>query len=342
MLFFWIVVVCSFLIIPHYLSYSDTVHTLNILAMPNSISADKFHAFESEHGIKVHLTYAESADEMYMKLATTGSSGYDLVMIADYQISLLRQNNLIQKLDKNNLTFFDDFYPALLNHGFDPGNQFSIPYYWGVYGFAVDADYFGTRDSMGWEDIFDEKKVHYCIGMREDPREIILMAALYLFGHTDNLNTEDFIAIKNLLIKQKEWVTMYADERIGNLLASRSCPLVVTLTGDIMRTMAHYPYIKFYIPHDGGFVDIDSFVIPVTSKKTAQVYAFLNYLYTPAILGYYVDHFQFISPLKTVASETQIPDIAIPTEELFSHLHFFDAHIPSSVLTDIIVALKTA
>jgi spermidine/putrescine transport system substrate-binding protein len=342
MLLFWIVVVAGFLIVPHYISFSGTSPVLTILAMPNTISADQFHAFEAAHGIKVHLTYAESADEIYMKLAATGASGYDLVMTADYQISLLWKHGLIQKLDKKKLEFFNNFYPALLNHAFDPGNEYSIPYYWGVYGFAVDADYFGAREDMGWDDIFDEKKISYCIGMREDPREIILMAALYLFGHTDNLNDDEFAAIKDLLIRQKKWVTMYADERIGGLLASRSCPLVVTLTGDIMRTMTRYPYIKFYIPREGGFVDIDSFVIPVTSKKTEAVYAFLNYLYSPEVLSYYVNQFQFISPLTTVESTTQIPDIAFPSKALFRRLHFFDAPIPSAILSDIIVALKTA
>jgi spermidine/putrescine transport system substrate-binding protein len=339
---FWICCIGSLLVIPNYLSFGRSVPTLTILAMPNSISADTFDLFETEHGIKVHLTYAENADEMYMKLVMTGASGYDLVMIPDYQIPLLKQNKLIQPLDKKRLSFFDDLYPALLDHAFDPGNHYSIPYYWGVFGFAVDSTYFGDVESLGWGAIFDEKEVRYGIGMREDPREIILMAAFYLFGRVENLGEKEYVAIKNLLIKQKEWVTMYADERIGSLLASRASPLVVTLTGDIMRTMVQYPHIKFYIPREGGFVDIDSFVISAASKKIDEVYAFLNYLYTPEILGYYVHQFQFIAPLKTVPSDTQIPSIAAPTKELFERLLFFNTSVPSAVLSDIMVALKTA
>ncbi|HEV2917257.1 MAG TPA: spermidine/putrescine ABC transporter substrate-binding protein [Candidatus Babeliales bacterium] len=340
---FWFGLLTGILALSYYIIMNrSTEKTLTILAMPNSINADTFDAFERIHGVKVHVSYAENADELYMKLVITKAAGYDLVMISDYQIPLLKQNNLIQPLDKNALPFFKDIYPALLNHTFDPHNYFSIPYYWGVYGFAVDSAFFSDRKKLGWEAIFDETQISYCIGMREDAREIILMAALYLFGRIDNLDQQDFEKIKQLLIKQKQWVTLYADERIGNLLASRSCPLVVTLSGDIMRTMALYPYIKFFIPQEGGFVDIDSFVIPAQTKQKELVYALLNYIYRPDVLGYYVDKFKFIPPIKTVQAESQIPELQIPTPELFKRLHFFNTKIPADKISEIIIALKTA
>jgi spermidine/putrescine transport system substrate-binding protein len=339
---FWVCAIGGFLILPQHIGNQRMASSITILAMPNSINADMLDDFEAEYGVKVHLMYAENADEIYVKLAMSGGIGYDLVMISDHHIPLLKESHLIQPLNKHKLPFFADIYPALLNHAFDPDNAYSIPYYWGVYGFAIDTTYFGTVDTLGWDAIFDESKISYCIGMREDPREIIAMAAFYCFGSTDHLDEMKYHTIKQLLVTQKKWVTMYADERIGSLLASHTCPLVVTLTGDIMRTMEQYPNIAFCIPHEGSFVDIDSFVIPAASGKEEMVYAFLNYLYTPRILTYYVDYFKLSSPLSTVASKATIPMVAVPTTELFEKLRFLTTYIPAAVLSDIILTLKTA
>ncbi len=40
------------------------------------------------------------------------------------------------------LTFWHRLNPILLNMYADPANEYSIPYYWGVYGIGYDQDLF--------------------------------------------------------------------------------------------------------------------------------------------------------------------------------------------------------
>lgn len=316
-------------------------NTLTILAMPNALNVDMFDAFTQKTGIKVALSYAENADEIGMKLRATRGRGYDLIMVADYQIPVLVHARVIQQVDKTQLDFFDDLYPALLHHDFDPDNNYSIPYYWGVYGFGIDKRYFDDKRSFSWADLFAPSG-SFMIGMRDDIRELIFIAAYYLFGTVSDLTDEQYAAISALLIAQKRQVVMYADERIDSLLISGTSPFVLTMSSDIARAMHAYPQIDFVIPEEGSFVDIDSFVLSAACKNRDAAYQFLNYLYSEPVLSYYAHHFRLSPPRSMVNSYVKIPFLAYPTEELFSRLKFFDTVIPQHRINAILVALKSA
>jgi spermidine/putrescine transport system substrate-binding protein len=339
---FWLGSIGFFLLVPRIALYIKPSHTIAILSMPNTINADMFSAFEKKTGISVSISYAETADEIGMKIRTTRGKGYDLIMVADYQIAQLIADGIVQPLQKNKLPFFKNIYPALCDHVFDPGNHYSIPYYWGVYGFGIDSHYFGDKKTFSWKDLFKVSAFNYMVGMRDDIRELVFIAAYYLFGTVHNLTDEQYNAIRDLLIAQKEKVVMYADERIDSLLISRISPLVLTISGDISRVMNNYPYIDFVVPEEGSFVDIDSFVITTHSTHIDDVYLFLNYLYSDPVISYYADLFRLSPPISTVKTCAKIPLLAYPTEELFSHLKFFATVIPQSRINAILTALKSA
>ena len=70
--------------------------------------------------------------------------------------------------------------------------------------------------------------------MVEDPRALISLAALYLFGHIEQLNSHEINEIKKLLIKQKSRVEIYTDLRSEYILASG----VVPVCGYLIRGFA--------------------------------------------------------------------------------------------------------
>lgn len=343
MILLWLMVFSALLLLPRARFYFRSNNVITILAMPNSLNVDMFDAFTKKTGISVSLSYAENADEIGMKLRSTRGRGYDLIMVADYQIPELVRLDIVQPLEREKLTFFDALYPALLDHAFDPKNRYSIPYYWGVYGFGIDKRFFDPETIFSWRDIFDQTGNHeYMIGMRDDIRELVFIAAYYLFGTASNLTDEQYEQIQTVLIAQKKRVALYADERIDSLLISGTSPLVLTISGDISRLLNAYEHVDFVIPQEGSFVDIDSLVISSACKNTDFVYAFLNYLYSEPVLSYYAHHFKLSPPLSTVNSYVKIPFLAHPTEELFSQLRFFDTVIPQSRINAILVALKSA
>jgi spermidine/putrescine transport system substrate-binding protein len=329
-----------FLYVPRLVHSFFGDNTITVLAWPQVIDATALNEFEKSTGIKVYIRYFESNEELMVKLETTGGEGYDLIMPGDYAAARLIDKKLLKKLDKSKLDFWSNLYPTLLGHYFDAENDYTIPYYWGVYGLGVDADYFAHQSLQpSWSLLF-EKPASSCVGMIDGSREITLIAGYYLFGKTTGFTHDEMQQIKKLLIKQKEWVQVYSDLRGDYLLASKTCPVVLLLSADIARIMPYFNHIDFLLPEEGSFVIIDSFGISASSQKEELVYQFLNYMYRQDILQHYVHKFGFFPVTTNVQSTFKHAEYAVPTPELFSRLHFFKNVIPEKVLNDIWITLK--
>jgi len=299
--------------------------SINILVWPNEIDAEYLEEFERDTGIKVHINYFETNEELFVKVRASQRSGYDLITPSDYAADAMIKEGLLQPIDWSKLNFFDRLYPALLGRYFDPRNQYTIPYYWDLYGLGIDPDAFGGRlPEVSWALIFDPDKIPGKVGMMDDGREIILIAARYLFGSIDALrNKVNMQTIAQLLRQQKAWVEMYTDMRSAYLLGAKITGVSTLVMTDVPRLLSEYPRIKFGLPYEGSFAIIDSFAIPKGSTKQEYVHAFLNYVYRTDINQKYVDKYKTSSPLKGVQVNHLPPQYAIPTQKLFHTLDFF-------------------
>ena len=176
----------------------------------------------------------------------------------------------------------------------------------------------------------------------EDPRALILIAALYLFGHIQRLTTDEINKIKNLLIRQKSRVEIYTDSRSEYILASGVVPIVVGLSGDLLKVMRRFDTIDFIVPKEGGFAVIDSFAITASTTKDDLVYQFLNYLFRPDIVKKYVDKFDFFPSIKIdVEYDDRFVQLTEPTERLFENINFFKNVVSKDVLNDVLITLKS-
>lgn len=299
--------------------------SINVLVWPNEIDAEYLEEFEQETGIKVHINYFETNEELFVKVRASQGSGYDLITPSDYAADLMIKEGLLQPLDWSKLNFFDRLYPALMNLYFDPGNKYTIPYYWDLYGLGIDTERFGGKlPEVSWALVFDRDKIPGKVGMFDDGREIILIAAQYLFGSIDALrNPTNLLTIAQLLRQQKSWVEMYTEMRSAYLIGAKIAAVSTLVMTDVPRLLSECPHVQFGIPKEGSFALIDSFAMPKGSTKQEYVYAFLNYVYRTDINQKYVDKYKTSSPLKGV-EVTHLPsEYAIPTQVLFNKLDFF-------------------
>jgi spermidine/putrescine transport system substrate-binding protein len=317
--------IASFLYSPQLVHLFYVPKSINVLVWPNEIDGEYLEDFEQETGIKVHMNYFETNEELFVKIRASQGGGYDLITPSDYTVDMMIKEGLLQPLDWSQLNFFDRLYPALLGHYFDPKNEYSIPYYWDVYGLGIDTNAFGGKlPEVSWALIFDRNKTPGKVGMFDDGREIILLASQYLYGSIDALQDPTKLhTIVQLLKRQKQWVEMYTEMRAAYLIGANITPVATLVSTDVPRLLANSPHIKFGLPKEGSFALIDNFVIPKGSAKQEYVYAFLNYVYSKKINQKYVDKYQTSSPLKDVRVDHLLPGYAIPTKTLFDKLDFF-------------------
>lgn len=330
-----------FMMLPSLFTQLSPQRSINVIAWSNSLDLKCIGNFEKETGIKVYMSYFETSEELFVKLKAGKGQGYDLIMPSHYVMKMLIKDDLVKKIDKNRLGFWNQLYPALLGHEFDPENNYSIPWAWGMFGIAVDTRYFGDKPiPETWGLLFDKKLAPVRVGMNDDARELMQVAALYLFGNSYKEVTPTKVEqIKQLLLQQKAWVTMYTDMRPNYLLTSQTAPAVLSLSTQVAHLLNEYDYYKFIVPQEGTFAVLDILAIPAGSQKEELVYTFLNYIFKPEVYSGCAQQFGFLPTLEKIPSLYAFPNFP-PTKEVFSHIHLFEEIFSEHVLNAVWIALK--
>lgn len=285
--------------------------SINVFAWGDILDPMVVAQFEHDTGIKVHMNYYASNEELIVKIKATGGEGYDLIVPSEYAVRTLKKESLLKKLDHTQLHFLGGLNPSLLNLKFDPGNQYSIPFSWEIYGLGISLPFFENRSiDPSWNMIFDPAVVDYKVAMSNDPVQTIDFAAFYLFGPIKELNPQQLQQTVDLLIMQKRWVTAYVDFRADYFLATKNCPVALTLSSYMIRAMRKFPFLSFVIPKEGTFVSVENLSIPAASKKEKLTYQLINYLYTAESAQKHFDTFGIFP-----ASARNLPDLEIEPEK---------------------------
>ena len=115
--------------------------TLNITNWEGYISETAIPDFESEFAIGVVYDPYSSSEEFDAKMLA-GGTGYDVVMSSGASLPLMIKVGVYHKLDRTRFKNYGNLDPVILKvlEGFDPGNQYGVPYMWGSVGFAYNLD----------------------------------------------------------------------------------------------------------------------------------------------------------------------------------------------------------
>lgn len=337
MVIFWIGAILSSLYFFDYLFSSLSKRSINVLVWSGMLDSNYIAKFEKETNIRVNLSYFENNEELIVKLRATKGKGYDLIVPSDYAISILKEDNLLKKLDKSKLNFLDNLNPVLLNHYFDEHNEYSIPAEWAVFGLGIDKSSAGRApknsysDINSWELIFNPKTIKSKIVMSNDYLVSIPLAAIYLFKSLKNIDTYKLVEIKNLLLQQKPFVEAYTDSRPDYYVITNNVPIAVASSSYMIRSMREYPNLDFIIPKEGTLVTIESYAIPQASNKDDLVYEFLNFMFRPETVKHHFEKLGIFPTIKNVLPELNLTGIAkylltISQEEFnkFNFLRFND------------------
>lgn len=324
MVFFWTALIFAILYWPE-LPYEKK--SLNVFTWGDILEPSVIAEFERKTGIKVHLNFFSSNEELIVKLKATHGEGYDLIIPSDYSVEILSKEKLLKTIDKSKLDFLSHLNPALLGHSFDPENQYSIPFEWELFVLGIDKNYFQTHPlDPSWKMIFDPKVVDYRIAMINDPVQTILMASFYLYETVEKLSPKQLQAVTNLLTQQKKWVTAYADFRGDYFLATKNCPIILSSSSYIWRTMRKFPFVGFVVPKEGSFVTIENFCIPAASNKDHLTYELINFLYQPqSMVIHYETYGIFPATLDVIPYlklDNQTKELLNTSSETFKKLHF--------------------
>jgi spermidine/putrescine transport system permease protein len=252
---------------------------LNLYIWSNYIAPETLRRFEQRHGVRVNLDLYDSNEALLAKVQA-GNVDYDVMCPSNYPIEILRAQGLLRPLDHSALPNLRNVDPRFLDSEYDPGNRFSVPYFWGTCGIGYRRSRAGAVES--WAALWDARFAGRIL-MLDDPRET-LGAALKWRGHS--LNTGEPALLEEaraLLLRQKPLVRSYDSANYHDALLSGEVWLAQGWNGQFARVIEQDPDLAYVIPREGGSLFVDSLAIPAGAPHPELAHAFIDFTLEPEI-----------------------------------------------------------
>jgi spermidine/putrescine transport system substrate-binding protein len=298
--------------------------------------------FETECGVKVTETNFDS-NETLLATLQAGGADYDIVVPSDYMVQILIDEGMLQELDYNVITNIQHMEPLNVNQYFDPDQKYTVPWFWGTSGFAVDTNEV-TDVTDSWSMMFVDENSPYCgkISMLDDERETIGAALMYLGYSINDTDPAHLEEAKNLLIEQSKCVKAYDSQTNDDLIISGETVLSHIWTGDAI--LAGLPDsggregIAYVIPSEGCTIWQDNMAIPVGAPNAYTAMIFMNYTQFPEIAAQNAEWVGYATPNKA-AKEFIDPEMLAnegiyPSAEVAESLQWIEDVGPALELYD--------
>lgn len=266
--------------------------------------------FKEECGVEVVETNFDS-NETLLATLQAGGADYDVIVPSDYMVQILISEGYLMEIDKSVVTNLANMSDLNVNQYFDPEQKYTVPYFWGTSGFAVDTNAVPDYEAS-WKELF-EPSPENCgkISMLDDQRETIGAALMYLGYSLNSTDPAQLEEAKNLLIKQAECVRAYDSQTNDDLIITGETVFGHMWTGDAI--LAGLPDsggregIVYVIPEEGCVIWQDNLAVPVNAPNAYTAMVFINYLHYPEIAAQNAEFVGYGTP-NAAAKEFMSPE----------------------------------
>ena len=298
--------------------------TINVYNWGDYIDKSVLKDFEEEFGIKVVYADFETNEDLYIKLKQGGSS-YDVIIPSDYMIERMINEDMLVKLDKENVPNLSNVDSKFFNKDFDLNNDYSVPYMWGTVGIIYNKTM--VDDIVdSWDILWDEKYENEII-MLNSMRDTIAVS-LKRLGYSMNTRDEgELQEAKQELLKQKPLVRAYLGDEIKDALVGEEAAMGVVWSGDAIAMIRQNPDLEYVVPKEGTNLWFDSMVIPKSTTNKEGAERFINFMSRPDISARNTDYIGYSTPIpeavELLPDDIKNSEVAYPSDEVIENTEVF-------------------
>lgn len=266
----------------------------------------------------VYDSYASDA-ELETRLAT-GGGGYDLVFPSDRALVPLLAKELLQPLDKSLLPAARHLDPQFLGVPADPGNRYSLPYFWGTLAIGVRVDRVEPRpDSFA---VLFDSRYRGRITVLDDLEATIGAALLHLGYSLNSVDPQHLAEAAQLLRAQRPLLQAYTSDSYKERLIAGEAWVALGWSGDLLQASQEEERIDVVVPRGGTMLWVDSMAIPRAARRPDLAHAFIDFLLDPQIACDNALAVQYATPnaaaRRLLPPEVQADPRVYPPQEVLS------------------------
>lgn len=274
---------------------------LNIFIYPDYLPQELVDKFQQTYGVTVVIDYFDNNDALLAKMQAGGAGQYDIVCPSDYAVTIMKNLNLLQKIDHANIPNLVNLDTKFHNLPYDMNNEYTIAYQWGTTGLGIRSDLTDVtgKDVDTWDIVFDPAKSLGAFTMLDDSRETIGTALKYLGYSLNTTNETELRAAEKLLLSQRKRVMAYAPSSPArDYLVSGDAVVVHNYSGDVFMGQEEAEGIIYVIPREGGVIWTDNLAIPAAAPHKLAAELFMNFILDPENGAALTNFTRYASPNK--------------------------------------------
>jgi spermidine/putrescine transport system substrate-binding protein len=301
--------------------------TLNVYNWGDYIDETVLKDFEKQYKIKVNYDTFTTNEDMYVKLKA-GGSNYDLVIPSDYMIKRMIDEDMVEKLDFNNIPNYQYIGSNFKNLEYDPQNEYSVPYMWGTVGILYNKKMVPIKPDS-WRILWDKKYAKQIL-MMDSQRDCIGITLKMLRYSLNSDKLSQLEEAKYALIEQKPLVLAYVVDEVKDKMIAEEAALAVVWSGDAVYCMRENENLDYVIPKEGSNLWFDAMVIPKGAPNKEAAEKFINFMCDTEIafrnadyIGYSSPHTEAVKklPAEIINNRSAYPlDEDLKNSEVFSNL----------------------
>ncbi len=285
---------------------------------------DTIAAFEEEFGVNVQYDMFSTNEEMYTKLKS-GSVSYDVIIPSDYMISRMIKEDMLEKLNMENIPNSQYVMDQFKTPDYDPTGEYSVPYTWGTVGLIYNTTMVEEIPDS-WDALWDERYKDNIL-MFSNSRDAFGIAEK-LLGYSQNTTDEAEIrACADLLKQQKDVLQTYVMDEIFDKMEIGEAAVAPYYAGDAVTMISENPDLGFVVPKEGSNVFIDAMCIPKGSPNKELAEQFINFMCETEIGVANIEKICYSTPLTNVydalPDETKNNPIIYPSDEVLANCESF-------------------
>ena len=249
---------------------------VNVLNWSSYIPYDVIDNFEQEYGIKVNYGTYSSNEELLAKISSSKEGTYDLIFPSDYMIKLMKDRNMLDKIDKNKINNIYNINPQFLNQEFDIYNEYSLPFLAATSVLCINRDKISDNITT-YNDLLNPKYKNNIVLL--DDQRIVIGMSLQALGYDMNETDEDALtSAKEWLLKINPNVKAFDSDSPKTLLITNEVDMGVIWNAEAVIAKKDNDNIEIVYPSDGFAISLDNFALVKGAKNKENAYKFIDYI----------------------------------------------------------------